>query len=278
MDKARPEYIDIHSHVNFPGFDLDREEVVERALQAGVWMINVGTGKEMSQKAVNMTAEFPYGVYAIVGLHPIYAHEEIFDANDYRMMIKNYVDKNTSSGSRSKIVGIGECGLDYFHSDDPEHYEIQKSVFIKQIELALELDLPLMLHIRSGNGKDAYRNVIDILKEYKIKHGEKLRGDAHFFAGSVKDAEDFLELGFTLSYTGVITFAKQYAELIKSTPSDKIMSETDCPYVSPEPFRGKRNEPMYVREVANTIASIKGENPVEFRKILVENAFRLWKL
>ncbi|HEY4500465.1 MAG TPA: TatD family hydrolase [Candidatus Paceibacterota bacterium] len=284
----RPQFIDIHAHTNFTAFDADRREVIDRALKAGVWMINIGTQQNTSQKAVEMTREFPDGVYAIVGLHPIHAnasfhdaqeigddfrgftsHGEVFDKDFYRKLIKE---------GGKKVVGVGECGLDYYRKQTPEEKKRQINAFIAQIELALELDLPLMLHIRSGEGGDAYRDVLDILKSYEKKHGDKLRGDVHFFAGTVGEAHEFLDLGFYLSYTGVVTFAKQYIELVKATPIDRIMSETDCPYVAPAPERGRRNEPFFITHIANKIAGIKEMDLIECQKQLVNNAFKLFKL
>jgi TatD DNase family protein len=265
-----PEYIDIHAHVNFPVFDADRAETVKRALDAKTWMINVGTGFEMSKKAVEMTREYPEGVYAIIGLHPIHTGEEAFDADAYRSL--------AASAPKGKVVGIGECGLDYFHTKDEQGRALQNKVFLEHIDLALDLALPLMLHIRSGADRDAYEESLEILARYKATAGDKLRGDAHFFAGSVAQAERFLALGFHLSFTGVVTFAKQYEALVKATPNDRIMSETDSPYVAPVPHRGKRCEPLFVQEVANRMAGIKGEDPISFRRQLVENANALWRL
>lgn len=272
MLSTTPNLIDVHAHVNFPDFDADRAETVKRALDAGIWMINVGTKEATSSKAVSMAGERPEGVYAIVGLHPIYAAEERFDADFYRRL--------AASAPKGKVVGIGECGLDYFRNPSADERARQREAFIGQIELALELDLPLMLHIRSGEGEgnDAYRDVLDILRGYKAAHGDRLRGDAHFFAGTVENAREFLSLGFYLSYTGVITFARQYKELIEATPIDRIMCETDCPYVAPVPERGKRNEPSFVASVADKIADIKGLPPAECRKALFENSRRLFGL
>ncbi|HVU06425.1 MAG TPA: TatD family hydrolase [Candidatus Paceibacterota bacterium] len=264
----RPRFVDIHAHTNFAVFDADRGEVIKRALDAGVWMINIGIGEESSKKAVYMTAENPVGVYAIIGLHPMHANEEAFNADFYRSLAKN----------GAKVVGIGECGLDYYRNPSDEERARQKAAFVGQIELALELDLPLMLHIRSGEGGNAYEDVINMLKPYKEKYGDKLRGDAHFFAGSVKDAKEFLGFGFCLSYTGVVTFASQYKELVAATPIDRIMSETDCPYVAPVPERGKRNEPSFVIHTADHLIGMKGLGLEEGRKQLVDNAFRLWRL
>jgi TatD DNase family protein len=240
-------------------------------------MINIGTGEATSQKAVEMLTEFPEGVYAIVGLHPIHAVEsrgepaEIFNADFYQKLVVQ---------GGKKVVGIGECGFDYIAAVTPEDKARQEKAFRAQIELALELDLPLMLHIRSGDGGDAYKDALTVLKEYKAKPGvgDKLRGDAHFFAGSLEETRGFLELGFHLSYTGVVTFAKQYKELVEATPMDRIMSETDCPYVAPIPVRGTRNEPFNVTYTAEKILDIKGVSPEKGRAQLVENAFKLWNL
>ncbi len=130
-----------------------------------------------------------------------------------------------------------------------------------------------MLHIRSNKERSAYTEAVQILKE----HAE-VRGDVHFFAGSVEEAKSFLDLGFTLSFTGVITFAKEYAEVIKYAPIDLIMSETDCPYVTPIPYRGKRNEPLYVQEVVKKIAEIKGLPLEEVREQIIKTAFRVFSL
>jgi len=279
----RPQYIDIHAHTNFVIFDADRDGVVRRALDSETWIINVGTKQDTSRRAVEMTQKYPEGVYAIIGLHPVHVNPsehdseesgaegeivevkgEDFDADFYRTLAKD---------GGKKVVGIGECGLDYYRNPTEEEKKRQINAFRAQIELALELDLPLMLHVRS-----AYREVLDILKEYKAVAGDKLRGDAHFFAGSVDEAREFLALGFHLSYTGVVTFAKQYIELVSATPLDRIMSETDCPYVAPVPHRGKRCEPIFVQEVVHKIASIKDISIEECKKALVDNAFNIFKL
>lgn len=285
---SRPRFIDIHAHTNFAAFDADRAEAVRRALGAGVWMINVGTKQSTSKKAVEMIREFPEGVYAIVGLHPIHVNPSFHDADEIGPETKPFESKGedfdagfyrqlVKEGGK-KVVGIGECGLDYYRMPTDEERKRQREAFIAQIELALELDLPLMLHIRSGAGGNAYREVLDILQPYKQKHGERLRGDAHFFAGSLDDAREFLGLGFHLSFTGVVTFARQYKELVLAAPLDRIMSETDCPYVAPVPERGKRNEPLFVTYIADKILGEKGADLETGRAQLVDNAFRLFRL
>lgn len=226
-------HIDNHAHLNFPEFDADREEVIKRANENGVGIINVGVDLKSSKWAVEL-AEKNENMWAIVGQHPTDT-EEAFDAGAYRELLKS-----------PKVVAIGECGLDYFHLKDDNKW-VQKDLFVRQIELAQEVGKPLMLHIR-----DAYEDAIEILKKYP-----DVRGDVHFFAGSKEIAQQFIDLGFTLSFTGVITFAKEYEELLKSLPLESILSETDCPFVAPVPYRGKRNEPAYVVEVVKKIAEIK---------------------
>lgn len=276
-----PKYIDIHSHVNFKAFDEDRNEVIKRALDNNTWIINVGTQIDTSKKAVEIAHQYPEGVYAIIGLHPIHTgasfHDEkelgeggveftsrgeIFDKEKYLELLRD-----------PKVIGIGECGLDYFRCD-AESIEKQKKAFIDQIEIANEVGKPLMLHIRNNpEQKDlnAYADALEILKQYA-----KVKGDVHFFAGSLEDAKGFVDFGFTLSFTGVITFTKNYDEVIKNTPLEMIMSETDAPYVAPVPYRGKRNEPMYVSEVVKKIAGIKGLSEDEVSQTIIKNAKRVF--
>lgn len=265
-------YIDIHSHVNFPAFDNDREEVIKRAQEASVAMINVGTGLETSQSAVDLARQHSDGVYAIVGLHPTHStttpadsdeiknkaiHEaEVFDYEVYKQLALD-----------PKVVAIGECGLDYFRLEE-QTKSAQIPVFQQQIALANEVNKPLMLHIRN-----AYTDSLAILKQEA-----KILGNVHFFAGTWEEGKQFIDLGFTLSFTGVVTFAKQYEELVRNTPLDMIMAETDCPYVSPVPYRGKRNEPSYVVEIVKKIADIKALPEVQVAEAIMANAHRLFSL
>ncbi|MFA5751032.1 MAG: TatD family hydrolase [Candidatus Paceibacterota bacterium] len=277
----KSKYIDIHCHTNFKVFDEDRDTVIKRALDNNTWHINVGTQIDTSKEAVRIAEKYDEGVYAIVGLHPIHTEEsfhdekelgaeggsftsrgEVFDKKAYLELLKN-----------KKVVGVGECGLDYFRIS-PESVENQKDIFIKHIELANEINKPLMLHLRN-NPKDkshnAYKDALLLLKKYA-----KVRGNAHFFAGTEEEAEEFLDFGFTLSFTGVITFTHDYDEVIKLTPIDKIMSETDSPYLAPVPYRGKRNEPFFVREVVKRISEIKGLNEEETALAIFSNAKRVF--
>ncbi len=258
-----PKYIDIHSHVNLNAFDADRDEVIKRALDNDTFVINVGTDIVASKKAVEMTHEYDKGVYAIIGLHPTQA-EENFDKDAYRELLQD-----------PKVVGIGECGLDYYRCTE-ESIAKQKEAFIEQIELANEFNKPIMLHIRNNpkdKSRNAYFDALDILKEHS-----RVKGDVHFFAGGPDEAKAFLDFGFTLSFTGVITFTHDYDEVIMDTPLDMIMTETDSPYVAPVPHRGKRNEPVYVKEVVKRIAEIKNLPEEEVAQATVNNAKRVFTL
>ncbi|MES2930670.1 MAG: TatD family hydrolase [Patescibacteria group bacterium] len=278
-----PKYIDIHSHVNFKAFDEDRDAAIARALNNDTWIINVGTQLDTSRKAVEIANRYPRGVYAIIGLHPIHTgasyHDEkelgeggkeftsrgeTFDKDAYRELLKD-----------PKVVGIGECGLDYYRCTE-ESIEKQKKAFISQIELANEFNKPLMLHIRNNpddTSRNAYSDALAILREHA-----RVKGDVHFFAGTPEDAKGFLNFGFTLSFTGVITFARNYDDIIRTTPLDMIMSETDSPYVTPAPHRGKRNEPLYVEEVVKKIAEIKSLPVEEVASQILSNAKRVFDI
>ena len=277
-----PKYIDIHSHINFKAFDVDRDTVIQRALENDTWIINVGTQIDTSKKAIELAHQYSEGVYAIVGLHPIHTEESLHDEKE--------IGEGSSLKSRAeefdrniyleflkdpKVVGIGECGLDYYHCN-LDTIEKQKKVFREHVALAKETGKALMLHVRN-NSKDsnfnAYKDVLDILKEY---HGVK--GDVHFFAGSLEDAKNFNNIGFTVSFTGVITFTHDYDEVIKNVPLDMIMADTDCPYVAPVPYRGKRNEPFYIKEIVKKIAEIKNLPENEVAEAIVMNAKRLFDI
>ncbi|MES2224733.1 MAG: TatD family hydrolase, partial [Patescibacteria group bacterium] len=176
----------------------------------------------------------------------------------------------------NKVVGIGECGLDYFRPEDREYKQEQVVLFRQQIELAIETGLPLMLHIRPNQGTmDAYDDAIAILKEYKAADST-LRGTAHFFAGDLRIAQEFLDLGFHISFSGVITFVKEYEATVAFVPIDRILSETDAPFATPVPHRGKRNEPSYVASVVEKIAEIKQLPLEEVQQQLLQNAKTLF--
>ncbi len=289
-----PKYIDIHAHINFEIFKDNKDEVIRQTLDNDTWVINVGTQLTTSKKAVEMTNKYKEGVYSTIGLHPIHTgasyHDknelgdegkeftsrgEIFDKNKYKELIK-----------LGKVIGIGECGLDYYRCT-PESVNKQKTAFIEQIKLADELNLPLMLHIRN-NFKDknhnAYFDVYELLEEYSKSKGKSSKtGVVHFFAGSVEDMERFIDLGFFISFAGPITFPPKieicdYEEVIRQTPLEKIMADTDSPYVAPVPYRGRQNKPIYVNQIVKKIAGIKELSEEEMAKIIVLNVKRLFDI
>lgn len=269
-------FIDIHSHMQFVAYESDRDAVMVRAREADTAMINVGTQKDTSKAAVELAHKYPDIAWATIGLHPIHTSKSFHDAQELGIMnnelgsfesrgeIFDY-DYYLELGKDPRVVGIGECGLDYYRLT-PETKAKQHEVFIKQIELANELKKPLMLHIR-----EAYDDAIALVKA----HAE-VKGNCHFFAGDWNIAKQFLDLGFTLSFTGVLTFTKDYDEVVKNTPLDMILTETDSPYITPVPLRGKRNEPVNVQYVVARIAEIK-DLPIErVTEQIIENAKRVF--
>lgn len=279
-----PKFIDIHSHLHFAAFDADREEALVRAKEGHTWVINVGTQRDTSANAVAL-AQNREGVFATVGLHPIHTvrsfHDqkelggkgggftsrgEEFDTDFYRLLAQD-----------KKVVAIGECGLDYYRLEE-NTIDVQKKAFQAQINLANEIGKPLMLHIRNPlrrepDAPDAYRDAFGMLE-----HSAKVKGNVHFFAGTWEQAQWFLNFGFTLSFTGVITFTHDYDDVVRRMPPSMILSETDSPYITPVPHRGTRNESIFVKEVVQRIAEILGNSLEIVAPMLVANAIRVFSL
>ncbi|KKU80439.1 MAG: Hydrolase, TatD family [Parcubacteria group bacterium GW2011_GWA1_47_8] len=264
-----PQFFDVHAHVNDVRFDDDRNAVLERMQDRSVWAIMIGTDRKTSQ-SVAMMASFgdAHGVYAAIGVHPIDNPEERF--------MTEFFDELALT---KRVVAVGECGLDY--SRLPATLDVlaektrQKELFLAQIDFAVKHNLPLMIHCRDSDKAiaDAHRDVLAILRDKKTST-PALSGNIHFFSQTIDIAREYFALGFTISFTGVITFSREYDEVVRLSPLDRIMSETDCPYVPPIPYRGKRNEPIYVEEVVKKIAEIRGEDFETVRAALVQNAFR----
>ena len=255
-----PNYFDSHSHINDSRFDLDRDIVLLRMKEKECWSLVVGTDRKMSEDAVAL-AEVNEGIFSAIALHPADNFEEIFDEAVYKNLAK-----------QPKVVAIGECGLDYSRVPTEKREEEavrQIALFEKHIELAIENNLPLMIHCR-----DAHPDLLEILNSKKKEYGEKLRGNIHFFSEGPETAKKYFDLDFTISFTGVLTFARNYDETVKYAPLEKILSETDAPYVAPVPYRGKRNEPIYVEEVVKAIAKIRNQDFETVREAMVQNAFR----
>ncbi|MEK7169411.1 MAG: TatD family hydrolase [Patescibacteria group bacterium] len=257
-------FFDAHTHANLSAFKEDYKEVVNRALSAGVGMVNVGTQKDTSLRAVEIALEFASEpVFAAIGLHPVHTDKSFHDVNE--LGGGEAAKEFTSRGEvfdygyykklalDSKVVAIGECGLDYFRIADNELgiKEKQKWAFEEQIKLAHEVNKPLMIHCRN-----AFPDLISIL-DFRFRLLGSNPGIIHFFTGTENEAEKLLELGFYFTFGGVITFVRDYDEVIKLIPINRILSETDAPYVAPVPYRGKRNEPAYVVETIKKLAEIK---------------------
>lgn len=261
-------YFDAHCHIQFDAYGEDRDTVIARMQDEGVGGMIVGTDLGSSRAAIELVESLD-GFYATVGLHPNHAGDEVFDDGEYRRLAEH-----------PRVVAIGECGLDNYRPGDVEAAKPrQRELFRKHVELACAVDKPLMIHGRPAKGTmDAYEDLIVILAEYKQAHGERLRGDIHFFVGTKEIAEQFMELGFTLSFTAVVTFARDYDETIRSLPLDRILTETDAPYVAPASRRGQRNDPLSVKDVVAALAQIRGEDEETVREAVLRNAERVFRL
>jgi len=277
MNKEGPKIIDSHAHVNFYVFANDKDQVLMEAKESGTWVINVGSNFETSRKALEIAQDFTIGVYSAIGIHPIHVSHEEFDEECMLDLARN----------NSGVVGIGETGLDYFHinrgdekisaKEKEEVIEKQKKLFIDHLELARKLNLPVILHCRSHEGNDAYEDMLEILSDFKSKYDDfDLRGVIHCYTGNLAIAKMFINLGFCVGFTGVITFTKDYDEVVGNLPMEKILIETDCPYLAPEPKRGKRNEPKYVRYVSKKIAELKSLDENEVNEFTVQNTRELF--
>lgn len=273
----KPYLIDSHAHLQFSAYDKDREAVIERMREKNIWAINIGSNFLFSQRAVELTQRADF-LYAVIGLHPIHLFESR-DPNEGETEIEFFdKDKFLTLAESKKVVGIGECGLDYFHNHSIEAKEKQKEEFKKQIMFANEIKKPLVLHLRAYKNLDAYFDALEILKQYGYNETLRNSGVVHFFSGDLKIAEEFIKLGFYISFPGVITFTDVYDKIINSLPLDKLLVETDCPYVAPLPYRGKRNEPIFVEFVADRLAKIKKISLNKIAEITTENCFNLFQL
>ncbi|MEO8065393.1 MAG: TatD family hydrolase [Candidatus Doudnabacteria bacterium] len=253
-------FFDTHAHVNLEAFKDDRDDTVKRSLDAQTWMINVGTDSASSKIAVDMADKYPEGVFASVGLHP--TESEIFDDSGYE------------TGLSEKVVAVGECGLDYFRLPEEGREAAirkQKTEFVKQLDFAKKHGLPVIIHCR-----DAYPDLLEILK----KEYSGFQGVVHSFTDSWDTARQFLDLGFYIALNGILTFDKtgRLAEVVEKVPFEKLLTETDAPYLTPPPFRGKRNEPSYVQYVAAKIAEIKKMDVEVVGEQTFENARALFKI
>jgi len=261
--------IDAHCHLNFQAFVKDVDEVIKRARNKKIQIINVGTALDSSKTAVELAEKYP-GLYATVGIHPHHADK----------LTENYEDKLEALAKHPKVVAIGETGIDYFRyeSNGITNKNLQKDLFAKQINIAHKLNLPLMIHNRQA-GND----IIDILlnhKSYILNFGL-----FHCFSGDVEFLKKVLDLGFYIGFDGNVTYSgiakgetTALSDLIKYAPIDKIITETDSPYLTPIPHRGERNEPSFVEFVVEFIAEVKNLTKEEVASKTSENASVLFKI
>lgn len=283
--------IDTHSHVNFRSFKGDADDVIRRSLDQDTWLINVGTQFETSRKAVELAENYAEGVYAAVGLHPVHLFDHHVDEEETSFTAAN--EKFNAGSYRelvlrsTKVVAIGEFGLDYYRlppGDDPDRIKtVQREVARQHIRLAEFVDKPLMLHVRPSTGTmDAYEDLLMVLDEENSSPlvGEARRGVIHSFTGSWNIAQEFLKRGFYIGVNGIVTFDKtgRSEEVVKNTPLDRIVLETDAPYLTPIPHRGKRNEPAYVKFVAAKVAEFKGLDVSEVEMTTTANARALFNI
>ncbi len=250
---------DTHAHYDSGAFNADRLEVLSSMPERGVELIlNPGCDLESSRTAVELAEKFPF-VYAAVGVHP----------SDCEGFSPDTVDALRALAAHPKVKAVGEIGLDYYWKDNPAH-DFQQKVFHTQLELAEELGLPVIVHDR-----EAHRDCLEAVKAHP-----KVTGVYHCYSGSLEDAKILVKLGWMLSFTGVVTYknARKSLEVIDWLPMDRIMIETDSPYLTPEPFRGKRNDSGYVHLVAETIARVKGITPEEVAEVTLENGKRFFRI
>ena len=250
---------DTHAHMNDEAFALDQAEILNNLPSQGIaLMLNAGCSLASSRECIAMAEQYPY-IYASVGSHPDAADEVNDDIlEEYRKLCKLH----------PKIKAIGEIGLDYHYEDIPR--ELQKKAFIAQLELAKELHMPVIVHER-----DAHEDGMAIIKQFP-----DVTGVFHCYSGSAEMARQLTDLGWYIGFTGVLTFknARKAIETAQSIPLDRIVIETDCPYMSPEPFRGRRNDPSRVRYVAEKLAEIRGISAEEAMRITLENGKRLYRI
>ncbi len=279
--------IDTHAHVNFKKFSDDAEEVILNSLNNDTGLILVGTDYKTSKKALDLANKYERGVYAAVGLHPTHLEDVTEEGENGREVTRvraeefNY-DSYEKLASFEKVVAIGEIGLDYYHlklnSDLVKAKKRQKEVLVEQLLLARNLDLPAIIHCRV-----AHDDLLKTLKEFREEHRDliphgKEWGVIHCFSGDENLAWQYFQLGLLVSFTGIITFSRQWDDLIRKMPIDKFMVETDCPFMTPEPYRGHRNEPALVAYVAERIAQIRETDVEKIAEASTANACRLFNI
>lgn len=262
--------IDTHCHLAFKAFNDSWRDAIKRARDKDITMIAVGAARETSEKSITIARESD-GVFASVGLHPTHAEDEVFNYEWYAEQADN-----------PKVVALGETGIDHYHLDEARRDVIlqkQEDLLRQHLTLAQEKDLPVILHSRDGKheqGGEAYEHLYRIISEFGYT-----RCVLHCYGGDWGHAQKFLDLGCMLSFTGIVTYknaGEALREVVKNIPADRFMVETDSPYLAPEPFRGKENEPAFVEHVARAIAEIRGVDYDEVAQQTTENARRFFRI
>jgi len=251
---------DTHAHYDDEKFDIDRSQILEKVYSEGVsYIINASSDEKSISMSLELAERYPF-VYAAVGIHP----QSAGDVDD------GYLKKLYEHAKHEKVVAIGEIGLDYYYDFPPR--DIQKKRFIEQINAAKEISLPVVIHTR-----DSFEDVLKIIKSENVK---EVGGVFHCFSGSIEVAREVLNNNFYISVGGIVTFknAKKVPEVVKYVPTDRLLIETDCPYLTPEPFRGKRNDSGYLKYVVEKVAEIKGITFDEVAEITAKNALRLFRI
>ena len=287
--------IDAHTHVQSLAYDKNRDEIIKRAQVARVKMITVGTQYETSKSGVELAEKYPKDIWASVGFHPTHAvsrpdsptgEEGPREAGKWHHDLKEQknptpeifdLEKFRKLASHPKVVAIGECGLDYYRirNEELRIKEAQKEIFIEQAKLAKEFNKALMIHCRPQKGTDdAYEDLLSIIHDSLSIIPRIL----HFYVGSLSITKKLVEAGFYFTFGGVITFSHDYDEVIKYIPLERILLETDAPYVAPAPYRGKQNEPSYILEIAKKMAEIKGTSYENILKSTTATACKLFKI
>lgn len=249
--------IDAHAHLNFSQFDLDREQIISQCLKEKIGIVNVGCDYQSSQKAIEIANQYQSGVWATVGIHPTETEKEKFDQQKLAELAQD-----------KKVVAIGEIGLDYYRETNNQAQQIQKECLRQQILLAQELNLPIIFHCR-----DAHQDLLSIINQFKIKQAE-----IHCFDGPVEILREYLKLGFFVGFTGMITYSSRLDKVIQETPLDSILIETDCPYLTPVPFRGQRNSPLLLKYIAQKIARIKNIHLEKIYQAALTNTQNLFQI
>lgn len=251
--------IDTHCHLDFKDYNNRREDVISTALDSGVHtIVNIGADKESTERSVQLADRFDC-VFATVGIHP-------HDAKTYD---DNFADRLVQLAKHKKVKAIGEIGLDFYRDLSPR--DIQRDVFHKQLDIAVQTNMPVVIHTR-----ESFKDTLDIVRNY----ANKIPGGIfHCFPGTVEDAYDVIDLGFHISVGGVITFPKaKMAEVAENVPLEWILLETDSPYLTPVPFRGKTNHPAYVKYVCEKVAELRNMSFAEVEKITDRNAQKVYRL